>query len=252
MSLRATIKSDMKIEIDNCYNIDCIDGMRLMQEQGLKADWCITDPPYGLEIGNLNYTNGADEQGIEKGYRATKRRDYSKLEKGWDNVRIGKEYFDLIFELSNAQIIFGGNYYTDILQPTKSWIVWNKRTWDNNERNDFADCEIAWCSKGVARVFNYVYNGMIQGDMKNKDYRFHPTQKPTQLWIKILNLYTKEGDIILDPFSGSQSLRIACHKMQRHYIGFELDKDYYDKGCDWYKQITSQIGIFDIMKKSNQ
>ena len=84
---------------------------------------------------------------------------------------------------------------------------------------------MAWCSTGQARVFHYLYNGMLQGDMINKDYRFHPTQKPTQLWTKILNFYTKEGDLILDAFAGSQSLRIACHKMNRKYIGFEIDED---------------------------
>lgn len=160
---------------------------------------------------------------------------------------LGGGYFDLMLECSKEQIIFGGNYYTDILPPTKSWLVWNKRSFSSTDRNDYADCELAWCSKGVARVINYVYNGMIQGDMKNKDYRFHPTQKPTQLWVKILNLYTKKNDLILDPFAGSQSLRIACHKMQRHYIGAELDKEYYEKGCKWFEQESAQLSIFDII-----
>ena len=91
----------------------------------------------------------------------------------------------------------------------------------------------------------YIYNGMLQGDMKNTDYRFHPTQKPTQLWIQLLNYYTKEGDLILDPFAGSQSLRVACHKMQRHYIGFELEKDYFDKGLEWFNSESAQMSIFD-------
>lgn len=147
-------------------------------------------------------------------------------------------------ECSENQIIFGGNYYADILPHTKSWVVWNKRSYALTDRNDFADCELAWCSKGVARVFNYMYNGMLQDDMRNKDERFHPTQKPTQLWYKILNYYTKEGDLILDPFAGSQSLRIACHKLKRHYIGFEIDKEYYEKGCKWFKETTAQISMF--------
>lgn len=150
-------------------------------------------------------------------------------------------------ECSENQIIFGGNYYADILPPTKSWVVWNKRSYALTDRNDFADCELAWCSKGVARVFNYMYNGMLQDDMRNKDERFHPTQKPTQLWCKLLNYYTKENDLILDPFAGSQSLRIACHKLQRRYIGFEIDKEYYEKGCEWYNKFTQQISIFDLL-----
>lgn len=223
----------MIIEQNNCYNCDCEIGMKLMQEQGLKADWCITDPPYG--IGYNDMTGGGDN--------ACKRGEYTYKE--WDKERIGGGLFDLMLDRSENQIIFGGNYYTDILPPTKSWIVWNKRS--NDMKNDFADCELAWCSQGVARVFNYQYMGMIQGDMRNKDERFHPTQKPTQIWCKLLNFYTKEGDLILDPFAGSQSLRIACHKTNRRYIGFEIDKEYYEKGCEWYKRVTSQLSIFDML-----
>lgn len=221
--------------------MDCLDGMRLMKEQGLKADWCITDPPYGIGVGSTAYANGVSMVGNA----LAKRRDYSQTENGWDSIRIEKRYFNLMRELSKEQIIFGGNYYADILPPTKSWVVWDKRVTDNM-RNNFADCELGWCSKDVARVFRYMYNGMLQGNMKNKDQRFHPTQKPTQLWIMLLNYYTKKGDLILDPFAGSQSLRVACHKMQRHYIGFELDKEYFDNGSAWFNSVSAQLSLFDL------
>lgn len=229
----------MEIKIDNCYNCDCKDLMLAMKEQEIKADWVITDPPYGISVGDLSFTNGAVKLG-----KAT-RRDYTKTEKSWDNDRISKDTIQQMLDCSKEQIIFGGNYYTDILKPTKSWVVWDKRS-GNDSRLDFADCELAWCSKGVARVFRYMYNGMLQDDMRNKDYRFHPTQKPTQLWVMLLNFYTKEGDLILDPFAGSQSLRIACHKLKRHYIGAELDKEYYEKGCKWFNEYSAQISIFDL------
>ena len=231
----------MIIEPNNCYNMDCEVGMKLMQEQGLKADWCITDPPFGIGADDFMHKKSGTQYGQSK----AKSRVYEKKE--WDKNRIGGGVFGLIFDRSNEQIIFGGNYYTDILPFTKSWVVWNKRTYSSADRNDFGDCELAWCSKGVARVFNYMYNGMIQDDMRNKDERFHETQKPHQLWIKILNFYTKEGDLILDPFAGRQSLRIACHKLKRRYIGFEIDKEYYDKGCEWYNRVTSQLSIFDLL-----
>jgi site-specific DNA-methyltransferase (adenine-specific) len=231
----------MKIEPNNCYNMDCEIGMKLMQEQGLKADWCITDPPYGIGIEKMSFT----QSGAKTIGKAT-RRDYTSIGQ-WDRERIGGGIIDLMRECSNEQIIFGGNYYADILPPTKSWVIWNKRSFSQSDRNDFADCELAWCSKGVARVFNYMYNGMLQGDIRNKDERFHPTQKPTQIWLQLLNFYTKEGDLILDPFAGSQSLRIACHKLKRRYIGFEIDKEYYEKGCSWYNRVTSQLSIFDML-----
>ena len=231
----------MKIEINNCYCMDCKIGMQLMKEQGIKADWCITDVPYGIGIEKMSFTkSGAKVIG------KTRRRDYTNTGK-WDSERISSDFFNLMQECSNEQIIFGGNYYTDILSPTKSWIIWDKRLPNESDRNDFADCEMAWCSTGQARVFHYLYNGMLQGDMINKDYRFHPTQKPTQLWTKLLNFYTKEGDLVLDPFAGSQSLRIACHKMQRNYIGFEIDEEYFKKGTEWFNSVTSQMSIWDLL-----
>ena len=85
---------------------------------------------------------------------------------------------------------------------------------------------------------------MLQDDNKNKDERFHPTQKPTQMWVKILSLYTKENDLILDPFAGSQSLRIACYKTNRQYIGFEISKNYFEKGNAWFENETRQLSLF--------
>ena len=201
------------------------------------ADWLIADPPYGINFDNIYEKRGGTQAKTE----ATAKRFYKA--KGWDNVRLGKEYFDLMFNVSKNQIIFGGNYYADYLPPTKSWIVWDKRC-DDNMRNDFADCELAWCSKGVARVFHYLYQGMLQGDMKNKDERFHPTQKPTQLIIKLINYYTKENDLILDPFMGSFTTAIACHKTGRRFIGAELDKDYFEKGQKRLDNEMAQIKFF--------
>lgn len=190
----------------------------------------------------MPYTDGV----ARVGKALAKRKDYSNTG-DWDSQRLTKEYFDLMFKVSKNQIIFGGNYYTDYLPPTKSWIVWDKRC-DNNMRNDFADCEMAWCSKGVARVFHYLYNGMLQGDMSNKDERFHPTQKPSQLIKQILTFYTKEGDLIFDPFAGSCVVEVCCHKLQRRFIGCEINKEYFEKGSKWLDKEMAQMSIFDYLK----
>lgn len=228
----------MGLEINKVYNMDCLELMREMVRGGVIADWLIADPPYGINAGRVGAKGYEDCK-----YGATQRRTYKESQ--WDKERLTKEYFELMFQVSKNQIIFGGNYYTDYLPPTKSWVVWDKIC-EEKYRNDFADCEMAWCSKGQARVFHYLYNGMIQGDMKNKDERFHPTQKPTQIIIQLLNYYTNENDLILDPFMGSFTTAVACHKMQRRFIGAELDKEYFEKGYARLNKAQSQISIFDL------
>lgn len=221
----------MEIKENTIYNCDCMELMQEMVSQGIKADWCITDPPYGIGVdGNIG------------GAGACENTEYSQ--KDWDKERVSKEYLDFIFKVSKNQIIFGANYYTDYLKPTKSWLTWDKRL-NDEDRNNFADCEYMWCSIGQARIFRYQYKGMIQGNMKCKDERFHPTQKPVELWCQLLNYYTKEGDLIFDPFAGSCSLAIACHKLKRRYICCEREKEYYDKGVAWLNQVKSQISMFD-------
>ena len=234
-------RMNKKIEIDKVYNCDCLDLRKKMIREGVKADWCITDPPYGI-----GYTAMASKaSGTKYGDSVAPKRFYA--EKKWDNQRISKEYFDLMFQCSKNQIIFGGNYYTDYLPPTSSWIVWDKRC-DDKMRNNFGDCELAWCSdKGVARVFHYLYMGMLQGNMKNKDDRFHPTQKPTELWGKLIAFYTKPNDLILDPFMGSFTTAVCCHRLQRHFIGAELDKDYFEKGQKRLEEEINQISFLGIL-----
>lgn len=232
----------MDIKLDTVYNCDCMELMEEMRRGGVIADWLITDPPYGIKAGGVGAKNY-----IEKNRGKCSRGAYK--EALWDNHRLTKDYFDLMFVVSKNQIIFGGNYYADILPPTGNWIIWDKRGSDK-QRNEFNDCELAWCSKGGTRIFRYLYKGMLQDDMKNKDERFHPTQKPTQIICQLLNYYTKQGDLILDGFMGSFTTAVACNKLQRHFIGAELDKDYFEKGLARLQKEQAQPSIFDIIKNS--
>ena len=115
--------------------------------------------------------------------------------------------------------------------------------------NDFADCEYAWLSEGmgVARMFRFCWNGMIQGDMKHKEDRFHPTQKPVRLYEWLIQKYAKAGDIILDTHVGSGSSLIACHNTQHKYVGFEIDETYYQKAAERIARETAQMNIFQFM-----
>ena len=131
------------------------------------------------------------------------------------------------------------------MPPSKGFIVWDKRI-DDSMSNDFADCELAWLSEGlgVARVFRFCWNGMIQGDMKNKEERFHPTQKPVALYKWILSKYAKPGDKILDTHLGSGSSRIAAYDLGFDFVGYEIDKFYFDKQEERFAKHTAQLDLF--------
>lgn len=141
----------------------------------------------------------------------------------------------------------GGNYYKQ-LPPSKGFICWDKRC-NDNIRNNFADCELAWLSEelGVARMYRFVWAGMIQGDMSNKEARIHPTQKPVALYKWILRNYAKPGDKILDTHVGSASSLIACYDLGFDYVGFEIDEEYYRLASKRLEAVKAQVRIDDLL-----
>ena len=153
-------------------------------------------------------------------------------------------YFKELERVAKKRIIFGGNYFLDYLGATECMIVWDKRRRGLN----FADCEIAWTDiKQPCRIYEFKWNGMLQEDMKNKEIRIHPTQKPVRLYEWLLMQYTKPGDLILDTHVGSGSSLIACSNLKRRYIGFEIDEYYYQKAKERIACETAQMNIFDFI-----
>lgn len=197
------------------YNMDCMKGMKEFPDKYF--DLAIVDPPYGIkESGSKNHTRS----------KLAKAKDYKPFI-GNDLTSPNIEYFEELFRVSKNQIIFGANHFiSKIPFDSSCWIVWNK----NNGNNDFADCELAWTSfKSAVRMFSYTWNGMLQENMKNKEIRIHPTQKPIALYAWLLNKYCKKDDIILDTHVGSASSLIACHRTNHKFVGFELDEYYYNE-----------------------
>ena len=194
----------------------------------------ICDPPYGIDIHKMNYTQST-KGGIAK------RKDYSSVG-DWDSNTPRKEYFTELFRVSKNQIIWGGNYFE--LPLTKSWIIWDKKTEDKYS-NDFADCEMAWNSfDKPAKIVRYLWSGMLQPNMKDKQKRIHTTEKPYQLYKWLLDKYAKQGDKILDTHLGSGSIAIACHDYGFELTACELDKEYYDKSIQRIQNHVSQQRLF--------
>jgi site-specific DNA-methyltransferase (adenine-specific) len=161
----------------------------------------------------------------------------------WGQEAPKKEYFDELKRVSKNRIIWGGNYFISSIQEnSQCWVVWDK---GKPEGVGFADCELAYTSFNLAaRIFRFEWNGMIQGDMKNKEIKIHPTQKPVKLYTWLLSKFAKPGDVILDTHVGSASSLIACERMGFQYCGFEIDKEYYQKAKERLEMEKNQIKWF--------
>lgn len=170
------------------------------------------DPPYGISI-------GSQSQG--KGGGVAKKIDYGANE--WDSS-IPKEAINQSILNTSGYVLWGANYYTDIITPSQCWIVWDK----DNGATDFADVELAATSIDKAsRLVRYKWAGMLQEDMKNKEDRVHPTQKPVGMHVDVFKRLSLPQKIA-DTFLGSGSTLIACEQTDRTCYGMELDPKYTD------------------------
>ena len=236
------------------YNMDCLAAMREMPDNAF--DLAVVDPPYGIGITN---TAADDSQSVHVeragrprcaaaavlpsvvkigGGKFIAPKSYHPFD---DNTPPDAEYFSELKRVSKNQIIWGGNYFLDFLTSTECMIFWDKC----REGLNFADGEIAWTSfKQPTRRYTFKWNGMLQGDMKNKEDRFHPTQKPVALYRWIFQHYAKQGDKILDTHLGSGSSRIAAYDAGLDFVGYEIDKEYFDKQEERFARHTAQMNLF--------
>ena len=207
------------------YNMDCMEGMKEFPDKYFEL--AIVDPPYG----------------IDKRFSPTSRiLKYGKTESAND-MKPNKLYFYELFRVSNNQIIWGYNHLSDMLPATKEFIFWYK----HQPVISYSDGELAWTSfKKTAKCFDFPFFGGIN----RENDRFHPMQKPVALYRWILKNYAKPGDKILDTHVGSASSLIACHELGFDYVGFELDKEYFDKATERLETFKAQTCLFSKIFQS--
>jgi len=205
------------------YLEDCVTALKRYADNHF--DLAIVDPPYG--IGAENHAGNADN-----GWKQWDKKD-------WDSSIPNEEYFTELFRVSKNQIIWGGNYFANLLPNSQGWIFWDK-----GQRNfSLADGELCWTSfKKSTRVFE-----MARAKAKASiGYeKIHPTQKPVELYDFCLNFAKLEqGDLILDTHLGSGSSRIAAYKGGFNFVGFEIDQEYYEKQEKRFNDFKSQLRLF--------
>lgn len=208
----------MSVELLNC---DCLEYMRGCADNSF--DLAIVDPPYGL---GKKLTSGGNGSGWGKMVN-------SGADK-WD-IAPSPEYFTELFRVSKNQIIWGGNYFD--LAPSRCFLIWDKV-----QRMQLSDCEMAWTSyDSPAKIFTYA-RGKLQGFLNPN--RFHPCEKPIQLYQWLLDNYAEKDHRILDTHGGTFNSAIAAHYFGCDFVGMEIDKDYYDAACERFDRETRQLSFF--------
>lgn len=202
------------------YLEDCVTALKRFNDNHF--DLAIVDPPYGIGFSSKKQSNFG-KGGINHEY------------KGWDKEIPKAEYWEQLFRVSKNQIVWGANYMTEFLKPSRCWISWYKM--QEFSTNEF---ELAWTSfDETCKQFNLSRVQAYAGSNK-----IHPTEKPIKLYDWCLNKFANEGDLILDTHLGSGSSRIAAYKGGFNFVGFEIDQEYYEKQEKRFNDFKSQLRLF--------
>lgn len=184
-----------------------------------KFDLLLTDPPYGIKVAPSGTVGSQPRSGHKRTGVGARCSQFVKT--NWDDSPADKELLEMLISISKYQIIFGGNYFE--LPPSMGWIIWDKQ----NDGNNFADCELAWSSlRKACRIKRFRWNGMLQGDMRNKQIRQHPTQKPVQVMTFSILFAPESVQTIIDPFAGSGTTGRAAKDLGKQCTLIEREEKY--------------------------
>ena len=207
------------------FNADCVAGMKQYPDKFFHL--AIVDPPYGIGVDGAIHIRKPDRPStwdmVEK---------YERKE--WDRAIPTAEYWKELFRVSKEQIVWGGNYFTEFLPPSKCWIFWDKLF---DKTFNFSHGELAWTSFDK-QLFKVTKSS--KAETNGGKNRIHPTQKPVYLYDWCLKQFADSDWRILDTHVGSGSSRIACHKADLEYVGFEIDADYFKAQEARWKNFTAQ------------
>ena len=227
----------MTLEINRVYCGDCLNLMKEIPDKSI--DLVLTDPPYGVNYG------GGKEKGTIGKANACAVKEYVLFD---DSAAPSQNHFDEMIRISKNQIFFGGQHFTDKIQKSRGWIIWDKEV-TGGKGDGFCGIELAWTSfnQGLKK-FRFKWNGMLQEDMAHKEERVHPTQKPVKLMEWCLLKYSQPGDLILDPFLGSGTTAVACVKTGRNYIGIEKEPKYVETALKRLEKVNNhKLTDFSIL-----
>lgn len=201
---------------------------------------CITDPPYGLRREHA----AAKPRPSPAFATAVRNRDARG-----DHRMVGDDApgdVSDVFGLAPETIMFGADHLRRSLPERGRFLVWDKlggkESW-----GVFSDAEMAfWTRPGRVMIHRQVWKGACSGSEPNKlAKRWHPTQKPTKLMRWCIELTgVPQGALIVDPYAGGCSTAIACWQTDRRFLGFEIDRKWFDLACERIATLCP-VGMFD-------
>lgn len=226
------------LELNSCYNMDCMTGMAEFPDKYF--DLAVVDPPYfsGPERRQF-YGSKVSKIGVHREYPASP---------VWSIP--SDKYFTELMRVSKHYIVWGCNYFRYNFAPGR--IVWDKC----NQNSSFSDCEIAATDLfSSVKLFRFMWNGMLQGKSISEGHiqqgnkslnekRIHPTQKPVNLYSWIFKNFARQGDKVIDTHLGSGSSRIAAYEADLQFVGFEIDKTYFELEEQRFREYTDQQSMF--------
>lgn len=211
-----------------------------------KVNLVLTDPPYGMKCQDKDGRVGGGSDLVLPEKRLTPdtiipATKYPKLI-GDNNQDAARKNYEIIENLAPLKIIWGGQYFAHFLPVSGAWIFWDKKTGNT----DFSDGELAWVSKGKrVRKYEHLWNGVCRAGKRSLNllHRAHPTQKPVELHMRILEDFSRPGDVVLDCFGGSGTTLIACNEVGRRCLMMELSPEY----CEIIKERYEKLSQLPIM-----
>jgi DNA modification methylase len=200
--------------------------------QNKKPELLLTDPPYGIDYGGMLKGKGDGKGGADKnGWKSYDAPD-------WDKSKPENGVLQYLCQITENQIIWGGNYFTDDLPPTMGWLIWDK----GQRGFSLADGEMAWTSfDNALRIKEYARA------LANREEKNHPTQKPIEImsWcFEYADRHSKnEVKLVLDTYLGSGSTMVTSHQLKRICYGMELDPKYCQVIVDRMRKLDPTLVI---------
>lgn len=190
------------------YHGDCRDVLPFVGS----SDLLLTDPPYGIGCARAIHCT-----------KPSRPNTYTSAPKyadeRWDEQRPDGSAFAQMIASTSNQIIWGGNYFADMLPPSRGWLFWDKR-FENT--SNFSHGELAWTSFDK-RLLKFTLSS--KAETAGGRLRVHPTQKPVALMRWCLSLAGLPSSIV-DPFMGSGSSLVAAYRESMSAIGIEIEERY--------------------------